>query len=244
MSQFKIDKNEFITNFINPISKIGEKCVIELGSDYGQTLVTDSTSTIFLFCKTSLKTNLTEPLKMNINDITKFEKALGCITEENPQFKLNKNNIEYNSKTLKFKYHLLEDGIIPRPTIDIKALDNLKINTTFNIPKEALTQVLKNSAFTTDSNKIYLFQKEDSIYCELNDRTIPNLDSIEMELTQSYTGEALQEILPLRIDWLRNFSNIKFDDLNVRYNKQNHVVIFYIQTEKTTLKYIVSTLTK
>jgi hypothetical protein len=244
MPAFRIDKNEFINNFINPISKIGEKCVIELGGDYAQTLVTDSTSTLFLFCNTTLKTNITETTKISINDINKFEKALSCITEEKPQFKLNRNNIEYNSPHLKFKYHLLEDGIIPRPTIDIKALDNLEINTSFNISKDKITQVLKNSSFTTDSNKIYIFSKDGAIHCELNDKTIPNLDCVEMNLTDTFSGEALQEILPLRIDWLRNFANLKFNDLNVRYNKQNHVIIFYIQTEKTTLKYIVSTLTK
>ena len=73
---------------------------------------------------------------------------------------------------------------------------------------------------------------------------MPNLDSVDMRVADSFSGKPIKTDLPLRLDWLRDFSTIKFENVNVRYNDANKIVIFHIETDRTVLKYIVSGLTK
>lgn len=244
MIKFTIDKNTFTSSFLQPISKISERCVIGLSGDSATCLIADNSCPLSLYCEAKIKLDTEEKIHLNIGDVYKLERAISCIEEDTPTFELKQNHIIYKSKELKFKYHLLEDGVMKRPTIDVNALNNIKVDTSFNISKNTFNQLLRNSSFTHDSNKVYISTTNDGVLAELTDKTIPNIDSIEMKVCDSFSGTPINPPEPLRLDWLRTFASIKTEFINVRYNKQNHIVIFYMTTENATLQYIVSTLTK
>lgn len=244
MKKFKLNKQSFIDTFLQPVSKINEQCIIALTNESAETITANINTTVFLHCKSTLKCDTDHEITLNIGNVAKFQKALECIQEETPEFQLHQNHIRYVSPDLKFNFHLLESGIIPTPTVDAEKLSTIKIDTSFVVTKEKLTNILRTSSFTHDSNKIYLFTRDEKVYCELNDRTMPNLDSVEMVVTDSFSGNEIKNDIPLRLDWIRDFSTIKFEQVNVRYNSANKIIIFHIETSDTVLSYIVSGLTK
>ena len=244
MKTFKLNRRSFIDNFLQPISKVNEQCTITLSNDKASTLTSNINTTVFLHCESTLSCNIDDPISLNVGNVSKLQKAFECIQEDEPEFELNRNHLRYVSPDLKFNYHVLEDGVITTPTVSIEKLSMVDIDTSFIITRDTLTNILRISSFTHDSNKIYFFSRDGQIYCELNDKTMPNIDSVEMIAAKSFAGAPIKTDLPLRLDWLRDFSTIKFDVVNVRYNDANKIVIFHIETDNTVLKYIVSGLTK
>ena len=243
MSKFNIDRRLFVENFLQPINKVSEQCVIELDNDIARVVVSDSNTTMILFGETKVDYTDT-PARLNIGDVLKLLKAIECIDQDEASFSIENNNIKYSSPGLKFKYHILDDNIIAKPTINVEKLSQIDISTSFIIPKSTLRDILKSSSFTSDSNKIYFYTRDDKVICELNDKTMPNLDSVEMVASESFSGEPIKQELPLRLDWFRLFTSVNFENVSVRYNDDNKIVIFQIENENTTLKYIVSGLTK
>ena len=244
MKSISLHKQSFIDNFLQPVGKINEQCIITLTDGYVETITSNINTTVFLYCKSKLECEVDHEIKINIGNVSKLQKAFECIPDETPEIQLHHNHLRYVSPELRFSYHLLEDGVIPVPTVNIEKLESVEIDTSFIISKEALTTVLRTSSFTQDSNKIYFYTKDGSVHCELNDRTMPNLDSVDMRIADSFSGKPIKTDIPLRLDWLRDFSTIKFENVNVRYNDSNKIVIFHIETDRTVLKYIVSGLTK
>lgn len=241
----KINKDKFVNHFLAPINKLAEQCSIVLDGQSGKatTTISDINKVMFLHCETNIE-YAGNPCKLNIGNVSKLQKAIQCIDEDEAEFALNHNNIQYSSPAIKFVYHLLEDNIISQQSINVSQLQGLKIDTSFNIPKSALDTVLRNSAFTSDSNKLYIYTKDDAVRCELNDKTMPNLDSIDMKICDSYSGESIKTPIPLRLDWIRCFISSGFDAINVTINDEKKIIIFNIKTSDTSLKYIVSGLTK
>jgi hypothetical protein len=242
--QFKIDKASFVSNFLQPINKIGEGCSIELHNGVAKSLVTDSTKSMFLYCEAKVECDSPKPIKLNIRDVLKLQKAIDCIEEDTPTFALNENHIQYKSKYVKFKYHLLEDGVIPVPTINIEKLLSLQASTRFSVDKQKYTALMRNSSFTADSSKLYIFTRDGEVMCELNDKTMPNLDSLEMLLSDKFQGNPFKKEVIIRLDALRNFSGLKFESICVDYVEQNQIMMLNINTENTKLKYVISPLTK
>lgn len=242
--KFKVNREQFVDSFLRPINKITDRAIINLSKDKATCLALDSTSTLFLHCEAEIDCDVEEPVSLNIGDVLKFLKAISCIDDDDVTFTLNKNHLQYKSPSLNFKYHLLEDGVIPPPTFNLDRLSTLKINTSFAFTSLVYKSILRSSTFATDSNKIYFYTKKKKVYGELNDKTVSNLDSVDMLVADNYVGDALETAIPLKFEWLENFSGIKFDNVDVKYNKQHDIVLFEIADTTTKLQYIVSTLTK
>jgi hypothetical protein len=60
---------------------------------------------------------------LNIPDIKKLVRVVECIDADELQFDINSNNLQYISDSFKFKYHLLEDGLMKLPSINIKKIN-------------------------------------------------------------------------------------------------------------------------
>ena len=239
-----IDKKSFTNDFLKPINKVTERGVIKINKNNATALVNESSSPLFLYCDTKINCKVEDGVVLSIGDFQKLLKAINCIEEEEPTFEIKSNHLHYSSPNLKFKYHLLEDGVITAPTFNLQKLEALKFDTTFSISKDVIKNIIRNSTFTSDSTKIYFYTQDEKVFCELNDRTISNLDMINMLVSDSFTGNPLKTAFPLRLDWFDNFTSLEFEEISVKYNSTNNVVIFHIETKNTTLKYIVSTLTK
>lgn len=239
-----LDREQFISSFLSPINKLTDKCIVELDGNTATAIVSDESRVMFLHSVCNLKHTIAEPTTLNIGNVPKLCQAIDCINEDEIDFEVHHNNLKYSSPSIKFVYHLLDDNIISKNQINIDNVNSLNIDTSFNLSKQSLSTILKNSSFTSDSSKIYFFTKDGEVYCELNDKTMPNLDSIEMKVCDEFAGDPLKTELVLRLDWFRCFSGIPFDQINIRVNDQRKIVTFNITTPSAKLQYIVSGLSK
>ena len=60
------------------------------------------------------------------NHIKKLVRVLDIIPSTDIELQINENNIAYNKNGYKFKYHLLDDGIIKQPSLNVEKIKQLK----------------------------------------------------------------------------------------------------------------------
>jgi hypothetical protein len=244
-----VDKTLILNKFFIPLSRFTDQVIVNLQSNHID-CVSYSTSdkqSIILYAKLFIKTDLTvdTKLQLNIGSLKKLINALNCINTDSNIIKLSieKNNISYTSNETNFKYHLKEDGIITQPPINLEKILGITTTTEFLITSGKVDEILKASNFSVDSNKIYISMKDNLLHAELTDKTIPNLDSMDIVLTKEVLGTPIIKPILLRLDIFKTISTLKFDQLSVKLNDKE-VVIFEIKDNDFGIKYITSCLVK
>jgi len=242
-----VDRKQILSKFLVPINKFTDQAIITLNKDYIDCVsyTSNDKQSILLYTKLMIKTNITDDAKitLNIGNIKKLISALGCISTDIIKLIIEKNHIAHVSPEATFKFHLKEDGTIEKPTANIEKINAMSFNTNIDLSAVKIDDILKASNFSSDSNKIYLTIKDNSLIAELTDKTIPNLDTISVVLTDQITGIAFKESIALRLDIFRLISSIKYDKLTIRINDKG-VVVFEINENDYLMKYITSSLIK
>lgn len=229
MTTLKIDnKQSFVSGFLSPISKLSENTVVKVRPGEFNSLSSSSDGTLIVNCTLPQHNDVNDTVFLNIPDINKFVKVLSCITEDSVQFKFNNNNLEYKSKNVGFKYHLLADGIIDPPTVDINKIKKIDFDFKFSVPLGIINQLIKASTFTTDTNKIYFYVDDGKVYGTLTDKQRHNVDSFTQCVAEEFTGEPLKKELAISFETMRIISSIRFETLNVCVNPDLNVFLFQI----------------
>jgi DNA polymerase III sliding clamp (beta) subunit (PCNA family) len=236
------DKKLFINSFLSPISKINDSCVIHVKDIGLQCTVCTADSSVILHTQYKLPLDVEEPLCLNIADIKKVAKAFECVNTDTFTFAIDRNNISYSGPEIKFKYHLLENGIITQPKINIDKIDNLDFPINFTVPYKTVIELLRGSTFTTESNKVYLHSKDGKIYGDLTDRARHNVDSMSIPLCE-YTGPDLQDIC-LNFELIRIISSVRVKQLECKINPKLGVILFQVNDNIIKTRYIASSLIK
>jgi len=234
--QIKLEnKTGFINNFLGPISKLTENTVVKIRKDDIASISSSSDGTLIVNCTLEQKNEVDETVYLNIPDINKLIKVLTCIAEENVDLTFNNNNIEYKSDSVGFKYHLLEDGIIDPPSVDLNKIKKIEFPFRFTTTQNTVNQLIKGSTFTTETNKIYFSTDSGKVYGSLTDRQRHNIDSYTQLLSEEYRGEQLSKELALSFETIRIISSIRFNELTVNVNPDLNVFLFKIKTDDTTI---------
>lgn len=229
MTTLKIDnKQSFVNGFLSPISKLSENTVVKVRPGEFNSLSSSSDGTLIVNCVLPQHNDVDDTIFLNIPDINKFVKVLSCVTDESIIFKFNNNNLEYRSKDVGFKYHLLADGIIDPPTVDINKIKKIDFDFRFTIPASIINQLIKASTFTTDTNKIYFYVEDGKVFGTLTDKQRHNVDSFTQCVSDSHEGDALKKDLAIGFETMRIISSIRFENLYVRVNPDLNVFLFQI----------------
>lgn len=236
------DRKLFLSGFLSPLGKISDSCVINLNDNGFDSLVCTSDASIILSTSYKLNLDIDTPIHLNIADIKKIIKVLDCIPDDSITLTLDKNNITYNNKGIKFRYHLLEDGIITIPKINLKKIDEIQFPVKFTFDYKALLDLLRGSTFATDSNKVYIYSDNGKVLGDLTDRARHNIDSFTTPLCE-YSGPELQPIC-LNFELIRIISGVRVKQLDCLINPKLGVIIFQINSGSITTKYIASSLIK
>jgi hypothetical protein len=241
MVQIKIqNKNDFVNNFLSPISKLTENTVIKIRNENITSLCSSSDGTLIVNCIVDQQNEVPETLYLNVPDINRLIKVMSCIDQDDIDLKFNNNNIEYKSSNVGFKFHLLEDGIIDPPAVDIEKIKKIDFNFTFNMPPGVINQLVKGSTFTTDTNKIYFSTEQGKVLASLTDKQRHNVDCFTQTISDQYTGDPLKTDLALSFETIRIISSIRFDNLKVSVNPELNVFLFTIKTKTTTIMVVSS----
>lgn len=236
------DKQLFLKNFLLPISKINDGCVVELTQEGFNCLTATADSSVILFNKIEIDNEIDKPVTLNIADIKKIIKVVECIEEDKFNLSIDKNNINYNGNGIKFKYHLLEDGIVVSPKLSIKKLMDVEFPVTFSFPYKTILEFLRGSTFATESNKLYIYSESGKICGDLTDRARHNVDSFTLPICD-YSGASFTEIC-LNFELMRIISGVRVKELQCRLNPKLGVVLFEINDKNINTKYITSALIK
>ena len=237
-----LDRSSFLKNFLLPISKINDGCVIEISSDGFSCLTATADSSVILFNKFNIELDVDKPINLNIADIKKIIKVIECVEGDTISLNVDKNNINYNGGGIKFKYHLLEDGIVTTPKLSIKKLTEIEFPISFTLPYKTIVELLKGSTFATESNKIYFYSNGGKVYGDLTDRARHNVDSFTLPISD-YAGINFSDIC-LNFELIRIISGVRVKELQCRINQKLGVVIFEIEDKLIQTKYIASALIK
>ena len=238
--QLKVaNKAEFL-KLLDAISKINDSGVIlDLKKDKITSLVSSVDSTLILCSE--YKTNLYSfESSLNIPDVKKLRNVLDTIEDTDISLDINSNNLEYKGSSVKFKYHLFEEGFITRPNINLEKINSFKFDVEFKLNKNTLQRLFKGSTFASETNKIYFYTEGDNLMAELTDRSRHNTDNFTLSLGKT---DINLKPTPVNLDNIRLLSIIN-DEFNVKVNTEFGVVIFDIEDKDIKLKYIISALTQ
>ena len=235
------NRPEFV-KFLEAISKINESAIVNVQEGEPgnlSCLVSSTDNTLILLAELdSIDTNFSGT--NNIPDIKKLIRVIDSINLKSINLTVNSNNYEYKDKSIKFKYHLYEDGLLAKPTINIEKIKSFKYDINFQITKDLLQTIVKGSTFATETNKVYLFTEDGCLKAELTDRARHNTDALCINL-----GEVNFELkpLPLNLDNLKLLTTID-NIISIGINTDYGVSIIDIQTNTIKLKYIITSLTQ
>ena len=232
------NKGEFL-KFLDAISKINDSGVIlDLQEDKITSLVSSIDSTLILCSE--YKTKLDFNSSLNVPDVKKLRNVLDTIEDTDISLDINSNNLEYKGDSIKFKYHLFEEGFITRPNINLEKINSFKFDVEFKLNKNTLQRLFKGSTFASETNKIYFYTENGNLMAELTDRSRHNTDNFTLSLGK--TDIELKPV-PVNLDNIRLLSIIN-EEFNVSVNTEYGVVVFDIEDKDIKLKYIISALTQ
>ena len=228
--------------FLESISKINESTILTTHEgDTGliSSLVSSADNTLILYGEMSGVTSNYNG-SINIPDIKKLVRVIDSIDTKDLLLSINNNSIEYRGKSLKFKYHLYEDGFLSKPSINVEKIKSFTYDIKFTLKKESINSIIKGSTFATETNKLYLYTQDGRLKGELTDRARHNTDVFALDL-----GEANFDLSPLPV----NFDNIKLlsfigEDINFGINTEYGVTVIDISNTNIKLKYIITSHTQ
>lgn len=177
---------------------------------------------------------------LNIPSITKLIKALDQIDGEVIEFTVNNNNIVYKSPKLRFKYHLLDNGIISQPALSIKKIQDFTFDISFKVKHEQFVELNKFSTFNSDSNKIYLYGDGKNVFADLTDRARDNIDSLQFQFAEYAEAFDAQSF---KLDFFRSLSLTSNSDVTININSTLGVLAIDIINPHYKLKYITTSFT-
>lgn len=235
------NKKQFISNILGAASSISDRATLRVEKDKISTILASNDQTLVLYAE--LLSSAESEARLNVPDLKKFIRVLDSVDcEEALEVTLESNNIKYATSAYKFKYHLLDDGIIREPLINIKKIGELKFDTTFIAEEESLNKVLKASAFTTETNKLYIFCEGGKVHTELGDKTRHNSDYFQSILAETFDGETISKPLPLNFETFRLINFSKCGSFKVSINNKLGIMRIDIDKGESKLIYIVSAL--
>ena len=238
----------FLENILKPVNRLTESCVLRIENDNIYSLCTSSNNVVILYVSGKLKQSIDENIRLNLIDIKRFLCGLECLDGENFSLQYDGNNIKCESvedqeNTTFFKYHLVDDSVIPVSPVNIQKMSQLSFDTEFEITPEKQKRIISAYTFTSAVSKIYLYTKDQSVHAELNDRQAQNIDNMTLKISDNYTGSDIDPV-PVNMEIFKSLTSSK-QNIKVKINNQYKVLIFQItERDDINIKYITSALVK
>ena len=238
----------FLEKLLKPVNRLTDSCVLRCSDNCLYTLCTSNG--VIMYGTTQTPLNI-DDLKLNIISIKKLLTGLECLGD-NGEFKIIKNENHIVCKTFDpssneesyFKYHLVDDNIIKEAPVKVSNIAKFVFDTTFEILPSKMKQIMSAYSFANDVNKIYFYTKDNSVFIEIDDKQSQNTDNISLMVSNSFTGNALKDVIAIKIEIFKFLSSSK-SSIKVKISENSKVLLFEIQEdENTQIKYIISALVK
>jgi hypothetical protein len=197
-------KSKDFVHFLKCLSRISDKAILEVSDKEVYSIVNSDDRSLFLWAKMDGVFGVDATL--NLPSVTKLSDVIEMAGSPDVSLGILSNKLQYLGKSIKFDYHLHDDGIITKPKITLAKIKTLKYDYEFYVAKDFLKTLLKNSSVFKDTNKLYIYTEDDHLVWSLCDKMTQNTDSLTVE-----GGEVDFEMAPF-IMKLDNFRLINFDN--------------------------------
>lgn len=243
-NKLTFNKESFVQKFLQPISKLADNVSIIPGDKELYAVCSSQDGSIVLLANLKTDVNTQGILKINLPDIKKFVRLLDCIDSIDLELTLEDNHIKYNTSSFKFNYYLLEDSYMQRCPVNPEKIKQLSYDSSFILTNSKFNEILKGSSIATDTDKLYFYTKNDSVYAELNDFERQNVNNITYLVNEKYAGEPIKSALPLNLENVRMLAGLRADNITVKINNTLKVTLFEVEDEYVSIKFIISALVK
>ena len=125
-------------------------------------------------------------------------------------------------------------------SISIDKINKLQYDSKFTLQYANVISLLKGSTFTTETDKIYFYTQENSVYGKLTDLDRHNVDVFTQKISDEFEGTPLQTALPLNFETMRIICSLRFKNLKVSVNTDMKVFLFDVINEGVKLNFISS----
>tara|TARA_Y100001963_G_C6728150_1_gene422520 strand:- start:399 stop:1133 length:735 start_codon:yes stop_codon:yes gene_type:complete len=232
------NRDNFIKNFLNPISRLAPTCTLNV--DGNMSTIVHNNSNIFLKAEYELEwDDHTYDCLLCLPDTIKLIKILSCLEEENIQLKHDENCLRYNNgQGNRFKYHLFDDSLSTKSPFDFNKINQIQQWSKFTLKKENNNAILKALPFVTESSKLYLTNEENNIYAELSDKKIQNVDSYTTKISEDFEGDNINGELILDVELFRLISTLNFENIQVYINNDYKMLKLNIDLDKAKLIFV------
>ena len=235
------DKENFLGNFVIPLSKVADSAVLKIKKGKISSLISTSDNTIIVHAE-YIDDTIDADTTLNVPDLKKLCRVLSCIETENLELDISQNFIGYSSDSIRFKYHLYDDNIINTPKINMEKLKSYTFDGKFTLPYSAVINLIKGSSISTETNKIYLGVKNNFVFGELTDKTRSNIDSYGINISDNYEGTQFAIAIPLNFEIFRIISSMRFKELQSQIITKMGVMTLDLSLDNAKFKFVISAL--
>jgi hypothetical protein len=242
MKRIKLNKANITDNLLTPISNISISANIKITSDGITTLVATDDDTIGFYCELDIDNSKyiedDETIQLAIKDVSKLKRLFKCIPEDDFDVDIEVNHLKYSSPTVRFKYFFLEDGVIKDPPINVKTIDSFKADYSFVLSKQKIDEIDRMSSVVDDPQKVYIKFLSNGVYAETTDKTLENVNSVDVLVTEDYDGAENPIGFPIQYSLIKILKYSRCDMFKVKYCYERKAFIFSGERDKYTCKYM------
>jgi len=235
------NKEEFLNNFLSPLSKITDSAVIQVNTGKISSLISTSDNTIIVD-SSYIDKSINAIKTLNVPDLKKLYRVISCIELDSFELDISSNFIGYSSKSVRFKYHLYDDGIITTPKLNVEKLKTFTFDGTFTLPYASVVNLVKGSSISTETNKVYISVKDSIVFGELTDKTRANIDSYGIQIADNYSGTQFALAVPLNFEIFRIISSMRYKELQAQLITKMGVLTLDLELNNARFKFVVSAL--
>ena len=226
-----VNKSQFVSEFLNPVSKLSDNLSLRLIKKEQQTtiktLATSADNSVILMCNIPCESK--EEFNAIIPECKTFLRLFSGIDQEKVGLSFDSNSIVYKDNTFSFKYHLLDESyIINKKSISEEKLNKIEFDTKFVISKSKLSDIVRFNSIVPDAEKLYFYTEGKSVYAKLGDEQKSNTNEVKLEVSNQFDGSTLIENLPINIQNILLFS---FSSENVCVSVNQQLKIFVFETD-------------
>jgi len=232
-----LNSKEF-RKFLNSLAKINDSSILEISNDEMYSISASEDRSLFLWA--SFKGDFGVDTTLNLPSISKLSSIIDIIGSPEIDFNIASNKLEYRGCSVKFDYHLYDDGILNKPKVTLAKIKSLTYDFTFEASKNFIRSLLKNSSIFKGTNKLYIYSEDNHLVWSLADRTMTNSDNLTI------IGDAVDFEMD---EFILNLDNIRLLDFGdceaVVFNvNKNGIGKLELHSKDLELNYIVTSLTQ
>ena len=230
-------KDNFIKSFLSPVSRLAPSSTLNIGDKIST--VVHNNSNIFLRAEYDVSwSDQPQDNILCLPDTVRLIKILSCLEEDKIDLVIKENCITYNNNNNRFKYHLFDDSLQSKNSFDFTKIDTINFGTQFELTREKNSALLKALPFVTETSKVYLKTEGNSIYAELSDKKIQNVDSYTTLVADKFEGDDLDYELILDVELFRLISTLSFETATIYINNEYKMLMMKLDIHESHLTFV------